>query len=104
MKVNPPVNRLRGSAPKVGIRPIIDGRYGGVRESLEGQVMAMARATADLISRELRHPSGRPGAGVIAGLPAGCRWSACSRTHASAASLRRHGAPRSARARAWGSP
>jgi L-fucose isomerase len=28
--------------PKIGIRPTIDGRYGGVRESLEGQVMAMA--------------------------------------------------------------
>jgi len=66
MKVNPPVNRLRGSAPKVGIRPIIDGRYGGVRESLEGQVMAMARATADLISRKLRHPSGLPVECVIA--------------------------------------
>ena len=36
--------------PRVGIRPTIDGRYGGVRESLEGQVMNMAKSAADLIS------------------------------------------------------
>ena len=29
--------------PKIGIRPTIDGRWGGVRESLEDQTMAMAR-------------------------------------------------------------
>jgi L-fucose isomerase len=28
---------------KIGIRPTIDGRWGGVRESLEGQTMAMAK-------------------------------------------------------------
>ena len=28
------VHRLRGSLPKLGIRPTIDGRLGGVRESL----------------------------------------------------------------------
>jgi L-fucose/D-arabinose isomerase len=50
--------RLRGAAPKIGIRPTIDGRYGGVRESLEGQVMAMARATAELISANVRHLNG----------------------------------------------
>ena len=50
--------RLRGSAPKMGVRPTIDGRYGGVRESLEGQVMAMARATAELISSNVRHLNG----------------------------------------------
>jgi len=27
-------NRLRGRLPKIGIRPTIDGRLGGVRESL----------------------------------------------------------------------
>ena len=36
--------------PKVGIRPIIDGRRRGVRESLEDQTMEMARAAAKLIS------------------------------------------------------
>ncbi|MCP4047433.1 MAG: hypothetical protein GY732_15760, partial [Gammaproteobacteria bacterium] len=32
--------------PRVGIRPTIDGRYGGVRESLEDQVMNMAQSAA----------------------------------------------------------
>ena len=31
--------RLIGRLPKVGIRPVIDGREGGIRESLEGQTM-----------------------------------------------------------------
>ena len=66
MKTNPPANRLRGSLPKIGIRPTIDGRYGGVRESLEGQVMAMARATAEFLSGHLRHASGLPVECVIA--------------------------------------
>src|SRR5580765_5800061 len=63
---NPPTNRLRGSLPKVGIRPTIDGRYGGVRESLEGFTMAMAKATAKLISSHLRHSCGLPVECVIA--------------------------------------
>ena len=44
--------------PKVGIRPIIDGRRRGVRESLEDQTMAMAKAAAKLISDNLRYPDG----------------------------------------------
>ena len=36
--------------PKIGIRPTIDGREDRVRESLEKQVMTMARSTADFIS------------------------------------------------------
>ena len=28
-------SRLIGGKPKIGIRPIIDGRRGGIRESLE---------------------------------------------------------------------
>lgn len=51
-------NRLRGASPKVGIRPTIDGRLGGVRESLEAQTMNMAKRVADLISNNLRHPDG----------------------------------------------
>ena len=66
MKINPPQNRLRGSLPKIGIRPTIDGRYGGVRESLEGQTMAMAQRTADLITRSVRHASGQQVETVIA--------------------------------------
>ena len=40
--------------PKIGIRPIIDGRWGGIRESLEQQTMNMAHAAAKLISENLR--------------------------------------------------
>jgi len=53
-----------GNLPKIGIRPTIDGRK-GVRELLERQTMAMARATAELISG-LRHPNGEPVACVTA--------------------------------------
>ena len=52
--------------PKIGIRPTIDGRWGGVRESLEEQTMAMARNAADLISSHLRYPDGTPVQCVIA--------------------------------------
>ena len=52
------MNRLRGTLPKVGIRPTIDGRLGGVRESLEEQTMSMAQRVAELISGRLRHPDG----------------------------------------------
>lgn len=51
-------NRLRGSMPKVGIRPTIDARLGGIRESLEEITMDMARGVAELISSSLRHPDG----------------------------------------------
>ena len=54
-----PTNRLRGDLPKVGIRPTIDGRYGGVRESLEPVTMAMAQTTAQLISKSLKHSGKR---------------------------------------------
>lgn len=46
--------------PKIGIRPTIDGRWGGVRESLEGQTMGMAKAAAELISSKLRYYDGTP--------------------------------------------
>ncbi|UII78756.1 L-fucose isomerase [Flagellimonas sp. CMM7] len=52
------MNRLIGRLPKIGIRPVIDGREAGVRESLEDQCMAMARATAKLLEDSLRFPSG----------------------------------------------
>ena len=42
----PALSRFVGSWPKIGIRPAIDGRRRGVRESLEDQTMAMANATA----------------------------------------------------------
>ncbi|HOU01773.1 MAG TPA: L-fucose isomerase [Bacteroidales bacterium] len=55
-----------GDFPKVGIRPAIDGRERGVRESLEKQTMGMARNAASLISRNLRYPNGKPVECVIA--------------------------------------
>lgn len=61
-----PEKRLAGSLPKIGIRPTIDGRRKGVRESLEAPTMAMARAAARLITEHLRHPSGHPVECVIA--------------------------------------
>jgi len=66
MKTAAPVNRLQGSLPKVGIRPAIDGRRRGVRESLEGQTMAMARSVAALLEKNLRHACGLPVECVIA--------------------------------------
>jgi L-fucose isomerase len=52
--------------PKIGIRPAIDGRRRGVRESLETQTMAMAKSVAELLSRSLRHANGLPVECVIA--------------------------------------
>ena len=59
-------NRLRGEMPRIGIRPTIDGRRKGVRESLELQTMKMAESAAKLISENLRHPNGMPVECVIA--------------------------------------
>ena len=41
--------------PKIGIRPTIDGRQGGVRESLEDKTMNLAKAVAELISSNLKN-------------------------------------------------
>ncbi|MGN1161407.1 MAG: L-fucose isomerase [Candidatus Fimenecus sp.] len=46
--------------PKIGIRPVIDGRWGGVRESLENQTMGMAQSAAKLIENTLKYPDGTP--------------------------------------------
>ena len=46
--------------PTVGIRPIIDGRRRGIRESLEAPTMEMARNAAKFISDNLRYPDGTP--------------------------------------------
>lgn len=66
MKVNSPVNRLIGNPPKIGIRPAIDGRYQGVRESLEEITMGMAENVAAFLSANLRHADGLPVECVIA--------------------------------------
>lgn len=68
---SPAGNRLQTELPRIGIRPTIDGRYGGVRESLEGPTMAMARAAAELLSGNLRHACGLPVECVIADTPIG---------------------------------
>jgi len=52
--------------PKVGIRPTIDGRRRGVRESLEDQTMNQAKAVAAFLSENVRHPNGLPVECVIA--------------------------------------
>ena len=52
--------------PRIGIRPVIDGRWGGVRESLEVQTMTMAKNAAKLISDNLRYPDGKPVECVVA--------------------------------------
>ena len=52
--------------PKIGIRPIIDGRMGGVRESLEETTMIMAKNVAALYRSELKYPDGSPVECVIA--------------------------------------
>lgn len=52
--------------PKIGIRPTIDGRQGGVRESLEEKTMALAHAVAHLISSNLKYGDGTPVQCVIA--------------------------------------
>lgn len=53
-------DRWIGTLPKIGIRPIIDGRRNGVRESLEETTMNLARATAAVLSANLRYPNGAP--------------------------------------------
>jgi len=66
MKVTPVVYRYQDSLPKIGIRPVIDGRRKGIRESLEEQTMNMAKATAKFLSENLRHSNGAPVECVIA--------------------------------------
>ncbi len=66
LKQQKPVNRLIGSMPKIGIRPTIDGRLGGVRESLEEQIMNMAETVAEFLESQLKHANGLPVECVIA--------------------------------------
>lgn len=61
-----PEPRTNGISPKIGIRPVIDGRRKGVRESLESQTMKMAQNAAVFLSENLNHPDGSPVECVIA--------------------------------------
>lgn len=49
---------MKTNYPKIGIRPIIDGRRGGIRESLEQTTMNLAKSAAKLYEETLRYPDG----------------------------------------------
>ncbi|MDN6967675.1 L-fucose isomerase [Oenococcus sp. UCMA 17063] len=58
--------KLIGKLPKIGIRPIIDGRRLGIRESLEDITMNMAKSVKELLEHDLKYPNGEPVKCVIA--------------------------------------
>ncbi|MFJ7970177.1 L-fucose isomerase [Psychrobacillus sp. NPDC096389] len=58
--------RYIGTLPKIGIRPAIDGRRKGVRESLEETTMNMATNVAAFLSENLRYYNGESVECVIA--------------------------------------
>ncbi len=58
--------RYIGTLPKIGIRPTIDGRRNGVRESLEDTTMNMAKNVAQFLSENLKYYNGEPVECVIA--------------------------------------
>lgn len=66
IKIKLQKTRLIGSLPKIGIRPTIDGRLGGVREGLEIQTMNMAKSAAKFLEDNLKHSNGFPVECVIA--------------------------------------
>ena len=57
---------MKNTYPKIGIRPIIDGRRGGIRESLEETTMNLAKSAARLYAETLKYPDGTPVECVIA--------------------------------------
>ncbi|MGL4990854.1 MAG: L-fucose isomerase [Sarcina sp.] len=57
---------LKNNYPKIGIRPTIDGRRQGVRESLENQTMNMAKKVSELFCSTLKYPDGSPVECIIA--------------------------------------
>lgn len=57
---------MKNSFPKIGIRPIIDGRRHGICESLEDMTMGLARRVAEFYSEKLRYPDGSPVQCVLA--------------------------------------
>jgi L-fucose/D-arabinose isomerase len=58
--------RWVGKFPRIGIRPVIDGRRGGIRESLEEVTMNMAIAVSTFLQDHVRYPDGTPVECVIA--------------------------------------
>ncbi|QEL85755.1 L-fucose isomerase [Bacillus mycoides] len=59
-------NRFYNKLPKIGIRPTVDGRRNGVRESLEDMTMNLAKSVANLLTENLRHYNGEAIECVIA--------------------------------------
>lgn len=57
---------MKKSYPKIGIRPVIDGRRKGIRESLEETTMNLAKSVEALYRKHLRYPDGSPVECVIA--------------------------------------
>ena len=57
---------MKNSFPKIGIRPVIDGRRRGIRESLEETTLNLARNVARLYTENLRYPDGSPVECVLA--------------------------------------
>lgn len=57
---------MQQNYPKIGIRPVIDGRRGGIRESLEDTTMNLAKSVEKLYRENLRYPDGSPVECVIA--------------------------------------
>ncbi len=51
---------MKKNYPKIGIRPTIDGRQGGIRESLEDKTMNLAKAVKNLIESNLHNGDGSP--------------------------------------------
>src|SRR4030042_6046749 len=62
-------SQFQETYPRIGIRPVIDGRRKGVRESLEAQTLDMAHRVSQLLQMNLHHRSGRPVECII---PPGC--------------------------------
>ena len=51
---------MKKNYPKIGIRPTIDGRQGGIREGLEEKTMSLAKAVKELIESNLKNGDGSP--------------------------------------------
>ena len=51
---------MKVNYPKIGIRPTIDGRQGGIREGLEEKTMNLAKAVKQLIESNLKNGDGSP--------------------------------------------
>ena len=52
--------------PKIGIRPTLDGRRNGVRESIEASTTELAKSVAAFLEANIRYPDGSPVQCVIA--------------------------------------